>query len=197
MLNNFTKNKIMFDEIVSKVHPDYKDLPKSVIKVLSERAKHFTMEYVVEEAVAHRHLELARTQKKKINFKHIPEGHLHDLSDMSDVKCATLTDYFDKSTGCDKYRAGITVKSSGGKLKIGALRVVLYNDILSQLEFYFFPKNVWRKWVTGGSSNFSLTSGADGIIKKIQEFRLKSFDDMCMMSEEKMKQRFPSLEQFF
>jgi len=195
------KHELSFKEIISKYHPDYKNLGKSEIKLFLERSKHLKVENLVEESVAYRHIELAKRKKQKTSYNHVPNGHGKDLSDGSDVKFVSLTHSFDTKNNCYKHRVSITITSPSGEYKVGALRVVLYNNISQQLEYYFLPKKAWIKWCGNSSKNLYLNSPASGIIHKIQKYRLESFDELCMMTGEKMDEeiikRQPNLLQLF
>lgn len=183
----YNKKYAMFAEIISQYHPNYKNLGREQKKLFLDRVQDLSAEHLVEQCFAPRHEELCKEANMQTLYSHIPGGRLCDLSDDSDVKCVMHTSR-QKKKGGKQHKTTVHIRASdGGEFKLGALRVVLWNNLLNVLEYYFFPKTAWQQW-NGNSSTFTLTSGADGIIKNAIPYKCEDFDELVMMTDSKMEE---------
>jgi hypothetical protein len=186
------KHYAMFNEIISLHHPKFKNLDKNQLELLKDMVDYLSIEQLVEECFAPRHEELCNELGIQLHYTHVPGGHHLDLSDNSDVKCSI---HKTRQKASQNTLSGVTVdhkttisikSSNDGEAKLGSLRSVIWNDLLGGIEYYYFMKKVWQPWAKN-SKTFSLTSPRNGIITNAQPYKCDSFDELVMMTDEKME----------
>ena len=159
-----------FDEIINVYHPDYSnDSTHAKRKNVARALKgNFAVCQILEETIEARSHEL--TPKRPLINVNDPGM---DFDDGSDLKSCSLNFYVD-NRGYDIAKTQIASLGS----KKGPIRVILYNSVLERVEFYFMTYKQWSPMV-GKNKSISLTAScATGIIKKIAEYRVDSFDQL-------------------
>jgi len=120
--------------------------------------------------------------------------HSDDICKVTGIKSDTKTSSFSKNhmKGFpNSHRGHISnVRSCHGKLKDGALRVMVTDQFRMKCHYFYIPKNVWQKWTIKGSGKNS--SGAQpsgsisytynretGTIAKLEPYRVDSFRELA------------------
>ena len=155
-------------DVVCKYLPYYAS--GSAKKHALENPSHYNVEHLVELAMAH------------VGGYEFVDASLYDFSDFSDSKTTTLSE-LDGSVSC---QGGVPFMTTGGNVKIGALRVVIYNPNNQKLYYVFLPKEAWdphmREW---GKANkhwirYTWNSKSD-VIRKFQNYMCKDFEELAKM----------------
>lgn len=69
------------------------------------------------------------------------DGHHHDLSDGSEIKTSTVTANPTKAGSvCHRFEIS-NVVSSGGQMKSGDIRLVMYNAVTEDVRYFFIPND--------------------------------------------------------
>ena len=113
------KEFLLMRDVVCKYLPYYAS--GSAKKHALENPSHYNVEHLVELAMAH------------VGGYEFVDASLYDFSDFSDSKTTTLSE-LDGSVSC---QGGVPFMTTGGNVKIGALRVVIYNPNNQKLYYVF------------------------------------------------------------
>ena len=128
------------------------------------------------------------------NLKKTNGKHSDDICKVARTKSDTKTSSFSKNhmKGFPNSHQGhITgVRSRSGKLKDGALRVVITDPFSLTPHYFYLPKKVWRKWkIQGGGKNSSgqqpegsisyTYNRKTGLIRKLEPYRVNSFMELA------------------
>jgi len=166
-----SKHYTLMHDVITKHHPNFTS--RSVKRLALDRPEIFNVEHLIEECLA----ELGGYQ--------LVGGEHQDFCDGSDSKTSSIS-----STANDgglTHRGTIkNVRTSGGNLKIGALRVVVYNPIEQNCSFYFLPRGFWTTCVTQGYGGLGIISYSYN--RKTQQilrfvpFRCEDFEELAQRS---------------
>ena len=159
------------DEVVNQYHPDYRDDSKAKKRKSVDRARrgNFQMSQVLEEAIELRSQEIREVPLVNVDIDGM------DFDDGSDLKSCSIS-YGPNGGG----NYGLTGSIGGMKNKKGDIRVVLWNDFLEQVEFYFIPAADVPTLSTNTGSIRLSASTSTGVIKKLVDFRVDTFDDLVV-----------------
>lgn len=167
-----SKELLLMQEVITVYHPIFRDDPDFAKKAL-EHYYMFNTESLIEESLA------AIGPYTFINAAHC------DFSDGSDSKTASVYPKLNKKSRSMYSGAIKNVVSSYGTLKIGALRVIIYNPIKNRLDYYFLPASFWQTLKMSSNGNntkkldFSYNSKKD-YIPKFADYQVKSFVDLAL-----------------
>ena len=123
-----------------------------------------------------------RAMAKTGGYSYIDGVHC-DFLDGSDCKTATITRNPQKKTNPNLHTLTITnTISQGGTVK-GDLRVVVYNDVTEQLEYFFIPKSDIRalsRIPKKGMPRIEVTyNSKTGLVPKLEKYRMPDFVSLC------------------
>ena len=123
-----------------------------------------------------------RAMAKIGGYLYVDEAHC-DFLDGSDGKTATITRNPKKKTHPNFHTLTITnTISQGGTVK-GDLRVVVYNDVTEQLEYFFIPKSDIRalsRIPKKGMPKIEVTyNSKTGLVPKLEKYRMPDFVSLC------------------
>jgi hypothetical protein len=123
-----------------------------------------------------------RAMAKIGGYLYVDEAHC-DFLDGSDGKTATITRNPQKKTNPNFHTLTITnTISQGGTVK-GDLRVVVYNDVTEQLEYFFIPKSDIRalsRIPKKGMPRIEVTyNSKTGLVPKLEKYRMPDFVSLC------------------
>ena len=180
------KEEAAMDEIVHKFDPLYRDSSKAAKRDDLKKALlgHFQLSLILEHTVAERSKEIRKIPLINVDTKGM------DFDDGSDLKFVRLT----PGTGTTEYKkktGEIQIYSTNyakGNItnmntKKGAIRLIIWNEVLNMLEFYFIPAERVSSLVNAkkdkGVINFS-GGYKSGVIRKFEDFRVETFDDLVM-----------------
>lgn len=130
-----TKSQLIFRDIVFLHHPEFVRSPR-LRKLAQTQPEIFNVERLVE---------LCMSSVGGYDFL---DADGYDFSDWSDSKTATI--------GLNDSVAvvgNILGRGKQGELKVGDLRVVLYNPFKQRLDYYFMPKAEWDQIRESGEAN--------------------------------------------
>jgi hypothetical protein len=167
------------NEIVFEYDPRFKKMPKSQKLNMLEIAKTggFQLSNLLEQAIAFRSNEIRKKPLKNVDIDGM------DFDDKSDLKsCSTYDTHASKKLVNGEKKRYPTVKGKIAKVKNkkGAIRVILWNHIAQQIEYYFIPnKDAVKMCNTDENIDFSAPAST-GVVKKLQPYRCDSFDDLVM-----------------
>lgn len=163
--NGSPSEEAFMDEIINAYHPDYKTDSRQAKRKNVERARrgNFQLSQLLEETIELRSREIRKVPLKNVNIDGM------DFDDGSDLKSCTFNYRSQRLMGV----------IAGLKNKTGDIRVILWNDFLKMIEFYFIPKEDVNLLATGGRIDFS-ASTKTGVIKKLVEYRCETFDDLVL-----------------
>ena len=159
------------DEVVNVFHPDYREDSKAQKRKNVERALrgNFQMSQVLEEAI-----DLRSREIREIPLLNVDVDGM-DFNDGSDLKSCSIR--YGKN-GSGNYHP--TGNISGLKNKVGDIRVILWNDVLKSVEFYFIPAAA-RSSLGENANTIRLSASKEtGVIKKLVEYRVDTFDDLVL-----------------
>lgn len=168
------------NEVINVFHPDYRDDPKAQKLNNLKRARrgNFQMSQVLEEAIELRSQEIREIPLKNVDLQGM------DFDDGSDLKSCTLSltknGYKTRPDGTKYQSDAVKGSISGMKNKRGDIRVVLWNDVLKQVEFYFLPAEAIPELTTYKDSIAITANRKTGVVKKIAAYRVDSFDDLVL-----------------
>jgi hypothetical protein len=129
-----------------------------------------------------------------LNLKKTEGKHSDDICKVTGTMSDTKTSSFNKNhvkARPNSHTGSVAgVRSRGGKLKNGALRVVITNPFSSTPDYFYLPKNVWRKWPIQGPKNSSGRGQPEGWISynynsktgripKFEKYRVGSFAELA------------------
>ena len=160
--SEFRKYYVILRDIIKVYHKPYLDLDDP-------------MEYNIPRMVER---EMAKTG----GYSYIDGVHC-DFVDGSDGKTATITRNPQKKTNPNLHTLTITnTISQGGTVK-GDLRVVVYNDVTEQLEYFFIPKSDIRalsRIPKKGMPRIEVTyNSKTGLVPKLEKYRMPDFVSLC------------------
>ena len=123
-----------------------------------------------------------RAMAKIGGYLYVDEAHC-DFLDGSDGKTATITRNPQKKTHPNFHTLTITnTISQGGTVK-GDLRVVVYNDVTEQLEYFFIPKSdifALSRIPKKGMPRIEVTyNSKTGLVPKLEKYRMPDFVSLC------------------
>ena len=123
-----------------------------------------------------------RAMAKIGGYLYVDEAHC-DFLDGSDGKTATITRNPQKKTHPNFHTLTITnTISQGGTVK-GDLRVVVYNAVTDQLEYFFIPKSDIRalsRIPKKGMPRIEVTyNSKTGLVPKLEKYRMPDFVSLC------------------
>ena len=170
--NGSPSEEAFMDEVVLKYHPRYKNRSAENKRwcLIEAREGSFQMSALLEQTVSLRSLEIREVPLKNVDIDGM------DFDDESDLKSCSLS-YTSNGGG---YFA-LTGNISSIATKVGALRVILWNDWLGRVEYYYIPADQISSIAiaSGNSIRMSAPTGT-GVVKKLQPFRCDTFDDMVL-----------------
>ena len=123
-----------------------------------------------------------RAMAKTGGYSYIDGVHC-DFLDGSDGKTATITRNPQKKTNPNLHTLTITnTISQGGTVK-GDLRVVVYNDVTEQLEYFFIPKSDIRALSIFPKKQLpqikATYNSKTGLVPKLEKYRMPDFVSLC------------------
>ena len=124
-----------------------------------------------------------RAMAKIGGYLYVDEAHC-DFLDGSDGKTATITRQpMDEESRKNTHQLTITnTISQGGTVK-GDLRVVVYNAVTDQLEYFFIPKSDIRalsRIPKKGMPRIEVTyNSKTGLVPKLEKYRMPDFVSLC------------------
>ena len=124
-----------------------------------------------------------RAMAKIGGYLYVDEAHC-DFLDGSDGKTATITRQpMDEESRKNTHQLTITnTISQGGTVK-GDLRVVVYNDVTEQLEYFFIPKSDIRALSRipkkGMPRIEAYYNSKTGLVPKLEKYRMPDFVSLC------------------
>lgn len=156
------KNRKILEKIITVYHPQY--LNQNIDELMSHNVSH-----LLEQTMAH-----------VGGYEFVDAAH-YDFSDGSDCKTSTVSENGKGTT----YQMSIThTISRAGIVKSGDLRVVVYNNVTDDLEYFFIPQCVIESlsWIDtkrgGGEINCSYNSKTQQYTK-IQQYKVPDFVILC------------------
>ncbi len=164
------KRTVLIRDVVRKYHNYYRRNPEAVAMAL-RHPRRFNVEYLIEECFAH----LGK-------YSYTDTAHC-DYSDGSDSKTASIRTI---PAAGNSYRGEISgVSTSGGGLKQGSLRCVIYNPHTDSLMYYLLPKSWWSRNLTlhpttgAGKIIFTYNKTKD-TIPRFEQYRVSSFRRLAL-----------------
>lgn len=163
------KNSILMKEIV-KYHPLFSGGKNKQVKEWALKHPNcFNVTRLIEEAIA--------TASKTYTRE---DGDHYDFSDGSEMKSVTIrkrpTYSYGKRTTSHFVRITNVKSNLTGTLKIGPLRVIAFNGYTNDVEFYFFPKDIWQKFnISKQGEIISNWSRKTRMIPQWEQYKVKSF----------------------
>ena len=160
-------------DIIQVYHPEYAAESDERKEKQLERASkgHFTTSFILEETFS------MYSESLGDQFTLIPSNATgEDFKDGSDLKTCSITL---RSDGL--WKGDI----SGLKNKKGALRVIIYNGITQELEYYFLPYPDWQVLLNNPNSAnakiaLSATPNKKGVIDRLQPYRCIDFTSLVI-----------------
>tara|TARA_E500000318_G_C3517512_1_gene195006 strand:- start:190 stop:729 length:540 start_codon:yes stop_codon:yes gene_type:complete len=159
-------------DIIQVYHPEYAAESDERKEKQLERASkgHFTTSFILEETFS------MYSESLGDQFTLIPSNATgEDFKDGSDLKTCSVTL---RSDGL--WKGDI----SGLKNKKGALRVIIYNGITKELEYYFLPYPDWESLSTGSAEQKKISLSAapskNGVIDRLQPYRCIDFTSLVI-----------------
>ena len=175
---SFSEEAFM-NEVVNRYHPDYRDDSEELKIKNVERARrgNFQMSQVLEEAIAARSLEIRETPLKNVELDGM------DFDDGSDLKSCCLSlkgdGYYPTKDG-KKQKFCFKGTIGGMHNKKGDIRLILWNDAVHKVEFYYIPANGIAGLSSYPDSITLSASRKTGVIEKIAAYRVDSFDELVL-----------------
>lgn len=110
----------------------------------------------------------------------------YDFTDFSDAKTVSITDQ--KRT---------VFELTAVENKVGALRIVCYNECRDRLHYFYIPYNAWQEWVESdyrkshpnGKRIRSYYSKGTDQYKRLDPFRYNTFEEIAKLTDDKYYQR--------
>jgi len=181
------KEEAAMDEIVHNFDPLYRDSSKAAKRDDLKKALrgHFQLSLILEHTIAERSKEIREIPLIHVNTKGMD---FDDGSDLKFVTLALLPPYLRKHTlKSGKIKKYISREAKGKitnlNTKKGAIRLIIWNEVTNFLEFYFIPAENVSSFLNPKTGKGTITftgSYKSGLIKKFQDFRVDSFDDLVM-----------------
>jgi hypothetical protein len=166
------KTKTLFRQIVGKYHPAFAN--DNIAEQVKQHPKIFNIEHLIELTMAH-----------VGGYKFVDADHC-DFSDGSECKTASVYPSPLKKGG-NSYRVEISnVVSSGGRIKSGDIRFVLYNPHNNSVSYYFVPQDKIQSLginyhpTTGIGRVFATWHKITNRINKLDSYRVDSFEDLAV-----------------
>ena len=163
LIKNLTKNEVLMRDVIIKYHPEFR---KSA-SLREQGMKHpdmFNIEYLVEQSLA-----------AVGPYEFVDEAG-YDFTDFSDSKTVTVN----AKTGNTCIRSV--------EAKIGALRIVAFNAITGETDYFFVPKNEVKKIKKPSSGKksvgkekieFTYSTYSVGY-GKFDQYRVSTFKDLAL-----------------
>lgn len=122
------KTTVLLREVISQHSAVFNnDIVEDIIE--SYDPKVFNIERLIEYVMA------------EVSGHDFVDGHHYDLSDGSEIKTSTVT-LNPTKPGAPSHRFEISnVVSSGGQMKTGDIRLVMYNAVNDDVTYYFIPNS--------------------------------------------------------
>lgn len=160
--SEFRKYYVILRDIIKVYHKPYLDLDDP-------------MEYNIPRMVE-------RAMAKTGGYSYIDGVHC-DFLDGSDCKTATIGENSHHKDYPHFHKLVITnTISQGGTVK-GDLRVVVYNDVTEQLEYFFIPKSDIRalSFIPKKNQPYieATYNSKTGLIPKLEKYRMPDFVSLC------------------
>jgi hypothetical protein len=185
--NGNRKEEAAMDEIVHKFDPLYKYTSKAAKRDDLKKALlgHFQLSLILEHTIAERSKEIRKIPLIHVNTKGMDFDDGSDLKFVGLYRRSTPRKYKSKKTGEIKIHTRKYAQGSITNLntKKGAIRIIIWNDVRSMLEFYFIPAEKVSSFVNEKKQKgiIQFTGGYEsGAIKKFEEFQVETFDDLVM-----------------
>lgn len=162
-------NKIttLFEQIVHKYHPDFKS--PALLHQVRQHPRIFNIEHLIE-----------LTMAEVGGYKFIDAEHC-DFDDGTECKTGSVSPNPVKF-GYSSHRLEISnVISSGGKIKSGDIRIVLYNPVKGGVDYFYIPQyrlasiGINRHPTTKMGRIFASYNREKDYIPKLEPFRCKTF----------------------
>lgn len=165
-------------EVVQQYHPEFINLPAAIVRREIDLARRgmYQMSALLEETVSIRSklirdVPLVNTDAVGMDF-----------TDGSDLKSCTLSYGKNGSTPQGGQHYALTGSISGLKNKGGSIRVILWNDLMRRVEYYYLPSDVVQRMASNKSPSIRLSANIKtGIVTKLQPYRCKTFDELVLM----------------
>lgn len=169
-----SKQHVLMRDIITQYHPDFKS--RSVKRLALSRPELFNVERLIEECMA----EIG-------GYQHVGGEH-QDFSDGSDSKTSSIRRNPKKGSQVCYSGQIKNVRTAGGNLKIGALRVVIYNPILQNCGYYFLPRDFWTACVSNGYRGLGVIGYSYNClsqhIPRFKDYQCESFEHLCRMENQ-------------
>lgn len=167
------KTTTLFEQIVTKYHPDF-----SGSRLLAQVRRHpkiFNIEHLVELTMAY-----------VGGYTFIDADHC-DFDDGSECKTASISPNPVKY-GRNTYRLEISnIVSTGGSIKSGPVRAVVYNPHTHSTTYYYIPHQALTSLginyhpTTGIGRVFATWNRVTGSIPKLDRYQVSSFEELAQM----------------
>lgn len=171
------KHSVLLKEVIFRYHPKFND----TFRNNSRRRKN-----ALANPEAHKVEALVEECFAAIGDYSLSRVAHRDFTDGSDSKTCSIrtSNRYNHNTFEVRIKS---VRSVGGILKDGALRVTIYNPHNESLRYYYLPKDVWSTWnisANGGSQadrgNLRATYNlALDRIEKFDPYRCESFEELA------------------
>jgi hypothetical protein len=123
------KELVLLRDVITVYHPFYKK-PYDKKKALA-RPRDYNIEHLIEQTMAY------------VGGYKFVDGSLFDFSDKSEGKTASIAPS-PKNTSSAIFGGRISgIMTSGGNVKIGSIRTIIYNPHMDNLRYVFLPKDAW------------------------------------------------------
>jgi len=157
------KHQRILLDIAHQHLPEYQD-PRRLPELMT-RSRHYAVEHIVEDAMAH-----------VGGYQYVDQDH-YDNSDYSETKTGTLRTHDRTAT-----ISGIISRHTKTP-KAGDIRAVIYNEFTGCLDYFFLPKCEWEALREYGQANDSILRtkyNIDwGYYTKWEQFRVKDFETLA------------------
>lgn len=185
MPKGLSKHEMLFEEIISKYHPDIVG-NESVIDFCKKNIKWLNIERMIEETMA-----------AVGGYDFVDQPH-YDFTDGTDSKTASVAPnsrtYYGKETSSYSCEiGGIGNIGENSSVKTGALRVIVYNPHTQELEYYFIPNKDMKKLMRWHASGYRITTTWNinkQTNNKLDPYRVKDFETLATWPADKTKEDF-------
>lgn len=164
-------------EVVQQYHPEFINLPAAIIRREIDLARRgmFQMSALLEETISVRSKLIRGVPLENTDAVGM------DFTDGSDLKSCTLS-YGKNGTNPDGSQSyGLTGSISGLKNKEGDIRVILWNDLMKRVEFYFLPAQVVQEMSSTKNPSIRISANIKtGDVAKLQPYKCKTFDELVL-----------------
>lgn len=167
-----SKAYCLMRDVIKNFHPDFIDNQElSLFGLL--RPELFNVERLVEESLA------------AVGGYILIDGEHQDFCDGSDSKTSSFSP---NPSSANSHSGSIkNVRTAGGNLKAGPLRVLIYNPLELKTHFYFLPRSFWPLLVSKGYGGLGIINYSYNLrsqdIPRFRNFQCNTFEKLATSKE--------------